>query len=72
MPPSAPAAALPSVDLTPVRDAIAKYQQQFKQKPFGLPDLIRSGVLKELPPVPPGARILYDREKGTVSLATVQ
>lgn len=71
-PPPASSAALQSVDLTPVRDAVAKYEQQFKQKPFGLPDLIRSGLLKELPKLPPGARIQYNREKGTVTVEAIQ
>ncbi|NBV23047.1 MAG: hypothetical protein EBS05_14160 [Proteobacteria bacterium] len=68
VPPPASAAVLKDVDLTPVREAIAKYQEQFKQKPLGLPDLIRSGLLKQLPAVPPGARIVYDPQKATVSV----
>ncbi len=62
------AAVIQSVNLVPLRAAILKYQQQFKQNPYTLPDLQRTGLIKQLPPLPPGTYIQYDRSTATVKV----
>lgn len=62
------AAAIQAVNLTPLRDAIKKYQQQFKQNPYTLADLVHGGLMKQMPPIPPGTYIHYDRTTAAVKV----
>lgn len=62
------AAEIQSVNLTPLRKAIKKYQQQFKQNPYTLADLVQAGLMKQMPPTPPGTYIQYDRTTATVKV----
>jgi hypothetical protein len=64
----AQATAIQAVDLTPLREAIKKYQQQFKQNPYTLADLVHAGLMKRLPPLPPGTYIQYDRTTAAVKV----
>lgn len=61
-------AAIQSVNLAPLREGISKYQQQFKQNPYTLADLVQAGILKQLPPLPPGTYIQYDRTTASVKV----
>lgn len=62
------AAEIQSVNLTPLREAIKKYQQQFKQNPYTLADLVQAGLMKQMPPTPPGTYLQYDRTTATVKV----
>ena len=64
----AQATAIQAVDLTPLREAIKKYQQQFKQNPYTLADLVHAGLMKRLPALPPGTYIQYDRTTAAVKV----
>ncbi len=61
-------AAIQSVNLAPLREGITKYQQQFKQNPYTLADLVQAGILKKLPPLPAGTYIQYDRTTASVKV----